>query len=221
MSWCCSRLLAVVNQKSDALAPEDAEGNFVESMDLALELIEPLTLYPSTSTPPESIDFAETSRTIRATIEKLIRHALAFVCVVTESEKQPLMTLCHRVMQACIEFQEVCCVTEDASEDDKRLKAEHVQYTLHNLDKLVNDSLLRLFFIVFAELNQNPVAKLRAMKKSIIEQDAVEQQIDKFDDILDRLIQIGAFAVAYSHNAKGECDLFRLLFLPLNGKWRM
>lgn len=107
-------------------------------------------------------------------------------------------------MQTCIEFQEICYVIEDATEEDKRMKAEHVQYALHNLDKLVNECLLRLFFIVFAELSQNPVAKLRSMKLSIVERNVIDHQIEKFDDILDRLIQIGAFAAAYSQNAKGK-----------------
>lgn len=217
MLWCCDRLLTTLNFKNDGIAAEDTDGNFVESMDTALEMLEPLMLYPNptsrcttissngmTTMSAKSIDFAERSQTIRSTVEKLIRHALAFICVASENDKQPLMTLCHRVMQTCIEFYEICCNTDTATEDDKRLKAEQVQYTLNNLDKLVNDCLLRLFYIVFAELNQNPVSKLRTMTELHIERNAVDQQIDKFDDILERLIQIGAFAVAYSQNAKGK-----------------
>lgn len=219
MIWCCDRLSVTVNTKYDGISSEDADGNFVETMDAALELLVPLTMYPvastsgsnpigpaaMTGTPSKPVDFAENSRLIRLNIEKLIRHALAFICVVPECEKNPLMTLCHRVMQTSVEFQEICCTAECATEDDKRMKAEHVQYALHNLDKLVSDCLLRLIFIVFAELNQNPVAKLRRMKDS--EQIEVDQQIDKFDDVLDRLIQIGGFAVAYSQNAKGKFTL--------------
>lgn len=214
MIWCCDRLLAAVNCGNDGLSSEDGGGNFVESMDVALELLEPITLYSITSpepttNPPDAmtsnpIDYGEKSRTIRSTVEQLMRHALAFICVVPESDKQPLMTLCHKVMETCIEFEEICCVTDSSTEDDKRMKAEHVQYALHNLDKLVNDCLMRLFFIVFAELNQNPVAKLRTMKRSIDEQNALDAHIDKFDEISDRLTQIGAFAVAYSQNAKGN-----------------
>lgn len=219
MIWCCDRLSNAVNSKYDGIPAEDADGNFVETMDTALELLAPLTMYPAASssgptptcpaamsgTPSKPIDFAEKSRMIRLNIEKLIRHALAFICVVPEYEKKPLMTLCHRVMLTSVEFQDICCIAKCATEDDKRMKAEHVQFALHNLDKLVSDCLLRLIFIVFAELNQNPVAKLRKMKE--FEQIEVDQQIDKFDDILDRLTQIGGFAVAYSQNAKGKSPL--------------
>lgn len=217
MIWCCDRLSATVNCKNDQSSSEDGGDNFVESMDMALELLEPMTMYSITSPEPapnpsdetctiqsKSIDYADKSRTIRLTVEKLMRHALAFICVVPESDKQPLMTLCHKVMETCIQFEEICCVTECTTDDDKRMKAEHVQYALHSLDKLVNECLMRLFFIVFAELNQSPVAKLRTMNKSIDDQIAVDAHIEKFDVILDRLTQIGAFAVAYSPNAKGN-----------------
>lgn len=218
MDFSCNRLLAAVNCHISGIFDEDSARTFVEFMDMALKLLQPLTLCPIKSATSTNIsmsldimDFAEKGQKIRSTIEKLIPQALAFICVLPENDKQPLITLCHKVMLACIEFYDICCVIEYASEDDKRMKAENVQYSLHNLDRLVNDCLMRLSFVLFVELNENPIARLQFIRDSIIGQKALESQIDRFDNTLDRMIQIGTFAAAYSQNAKCKERSLQLL----------
>lgn len=50
MIWCLSRLLDVVNNKNDCNTNSiENEGNFVAFMDMSLELISPLVLYPNYS----------------------------------------------------------------------------------------------------------------------------------------------------------------------------
>lgn len=203
MIWCCNRLSAAVKCDQNKTLSDGTGDNFVESMDMALELLEPLSMYPNTTT-SQSTDFSEKSPIIRSAIEQLICHTLAFVCVAAEQDKEPLTTLSHKLMQACMDFDKTCDPSKCTSEDEKRMKAVHVQYAIQNLNKLVNQCLLRLFFIVCTELNENPVAQLQSLKTSNAAQIELDGQVEKFDDTLDRMLQIGVFVMAYSQQAKGK-----------------
>lgn len=218
LTWCFHCLLTIVYHEKDGTTCEDFDNTFVDLLNTAIELLSPLTLFPSSSeniTTLESgasaelsktAEFVEKSQTIRLVIERLLRLALPFICIVPEDDKSSLMILCHKVMLSCIEFQEICCGAEHSPENDKRIKAENIKYALHNLDKLMNDSFLRLFLILCVELNQNPVARLRAMKESTVDQNTMDQQIDRFDDFMERLIQIGTFAMAHSLDKTCRCN---------------
>lgn len=140
----------------------------------------------------------------------MIGQTLSFISIVPEADKIALTTLCHKVMKECIDFQEICIFDDPeicTTEKEKRLKAQLLQDALYNLDRLVNDCLLRVFFSLFSDLNQNPVEKMHKVKKQqdlTDDKTLMDKEIAKFDDILDKLILIGAFAIAYSLNAKGK-----------------
>lgn len=153
--------------------------------------------------------FLKSSHNVRESIELLLGQVLAFTCVVSNSDQMSLNTLCHRVMRACIEFQEVCLnddVDNDGTkytENDKRLKAQQLQNTLYSLDRLMNECYLRLFFKSFANFMENPLKTIRMHTNQRNQRDALNEMTEAFDEILDQLIQIGNFGIAYSTNTKG------------------
>lgn len=153
--------------------------------------------------------FLKSSHIIREYIELLLGQVLAFTCVVSQSDKISLNTLCHRVMRACIEFQEVCFnddIDNDGTkytENDKRLKAQGLQNALYNLDRLMNECYLRVYFKSFADFMETPLKKIHMHKNQRNQRDAMNEMIESFDDILDQLIQLGNFGIAYSANTKG------------------
>lgn len=111
-------------------------------------------------------------------------------------------------MNDCVAFQEECNLhesNENINEQDIRLKAQLLENSLYNLDRLMNHSLLRMVYVVFADLNQNPLANLRDMSK-LPESTEIDDEIENFDLILDRMMQIGSFATAYASKAK--CNIF-------------
>lgn len=95
-----------------------------------------------------------------------------------------------------------------ASTQDKRILAQMLENTLFKLDKMVNDSLLRLVFDLFTKLDENPIGTLRVLSplgNDEADQNVIDEQIEKFDVVLDQLLQVGSFAVSYASTAKGEC----------------
>lgn len=117
-------------------------------------------------------------------------------------------------MAECIEFQKICSSPEsehNMDDQDVRFKAQLVENTLYNLDKLMNNSLLRMVYNCFAEINQQPIKKLRKLNETS-HSELIDDEIEKFDLILDRLMQIGLFATAYASKAK--CNFFFTFSLP-------
>lgn len=130
---------------------------------------------------------------------------MAFINVVKDdADRASLKSLCQHVMKECIDFQNAC-TSEDKStntENEKRLRAQQLQNALGNLDKLMNECLLRVFCTIFIDLKNNPIRKLRALQTANREDDKIQEEIENFDDVLDRVIQIGTFAIAYSCDPK-------------------
>lgn len=118
------------------------------------------------------------------------------------------------MLRECIAFQEECLLDisekeeKAASTQDKRILAQMLENTLFKLDKMVNDSLLRLVFDLFTKLDENPIGTLRVLSplgNDEADQNVIDEQIEKFDVVLDQLLQVGSFAVSYASTAKGEC----------------
>lgn len=153
------------------------------------------------------------STNIRAIVDSLIGQALAFANVALLEDSKPLRAVCQKVLKECIEFQKDCSLDQTVQigdEQSKRLKAASLENALYQLDTLVNDCLLRLVFDVFVELNKEPLTKLRSLvvkhKVSGSEDDKllIDAQVNSFDELSDKLQQIGVFAVAFASNQRGN-----------------
>lgn len=118
-------------------------------------------------------------------------------------------------MKECIELQEMCLGYDsndqeiNASERDKRLQAQKLLNALYSLDRLMNECFLRVFYTTFADFQLNPILQLHELRSgsSSSEKHVREQFNELFDDILDRLIQIGIFSTAYTSNPKAKSHL--------------
>lgn len=152
------------------------------------------------------------SAKIRSIVDTLIGQALAFVNVTLEEDKKPLTCICQKVLRDSIAFQESCSLLENnPDEQDRRLKAATLENSFYQLDKWINDSLLRLVFLVFVELKKDPIEKLRELCENAKPQDQIDSQIEKIDEIFEKIVQIGNFALSFAWDYKSEFHLFCFL----------
>lgn len=131
---------------------------------------------------------------------------MAFVNVTLEDDKKPLTCMCQKVLRDTIAFEESCSLSKDnPDEQNRRLKAATLENSLYSLDRWINDSLLKLVFAVFVELKMDPIQKLRELCEiKNVQQDDVNRQIEKIDELYERIVQIGNFALSFSWDYKSE-----------------
>lgn len=137
------------------------------------------------------------SREIRETIELLLSHAMSFSNVALDSDKKPITELSQNVLKAAMEFEEEFSLANPGKKLDsseQRMKAIELENSLCSLEKFVNNALLRLALEVFHVLDENLIKNLRTTTGDM------DSEIAKFDLLVDRLIQIGHFAIWFSRN---------------------
>lgn len=134
----------------------------------------------------------------------VISHALAFANVVEINDRNTITILCHNVLRDCISFEEECSIVAIADTQKRRLKVELLETSLIKLESVINECLLRLVLIVFVDISLNPIQKLRDFKEENIDlnQTEIDDKTADFDLTLDRLMQIGLFAVIFSGDTK-------------------
>uniref|UniRef100_A0A1B0CL79 Regulator of microtubule dynamics protein 1 n=1 Tax=Lutzomyia longipalpis TaxID=7200 RepID=A0A1B0CL79_LUTLO len=189
-----------VEKEEGIVLTEDA--NFVVFLDAALDLLAPMTTFQEN---PENVaesnaDAYVRSKEIRSIVDSLISQTLAFVNVALEKDKAALTAHCQRVLKECISLEEECAA-ECATDLNRRFKAELLEVALTHLEQTVNSSLLRLVCHVFVELSENPVATFREAVRRAKETDNesfLEGETEKFDLLLDRILQIGVLGIAFS-----------------------
>lgn len=69
-----------------------------------------------------------------------------------------------------------------------------------------------MLYIVFVDLKQNHLVKLRDIGKTP-QSTKTDDEIENFDLILDRIIPIGSFAAAYASKTKCNFLVFEILHL--------
>lgn len=211
MIFCITKLKSTIlpsSQKNDStLTVTDV--NFVTSMDLALDLIGPISFYSENEAieniAEQNAQAMLESVKIRKVVDTLISQALAFTNICIPEDKKSLTAICQKVLRECISLEKECSFSEKEvkeSEKNRRLKAEILETALYQLEHLINECLLRLVFQVLTDLKKDPVQLLRKMKMENCEQEIMDELICDFDLILDRLVQIGIFAIAFSTNYK-------------------
>lgn len=125
---------------------------------------------------------------------------LAYIIIVASISLQ--------VMRECIVFEEECSLNKtekSITDQDKRVLAQVLENTLFKLDKLVNDTLLHTVYDLFSKLERNPIGALRELGplgRDESDQNVIDAEIEKFDVVLDQLLQVGSFAVSYASTAK-------------------
>jgi hypothetical protein len=203
--WCLTQLNKAVNS-SESYVPEQ---NFTIYMD---NCIDEVTSFIETSFNISNIcemnaEAMIKSKHIRKLVDLLISHALGFMNVALEEDKKPITALCHKVLKEAIELEDA-----DASslanpaikpnDKDRRMKAQLLETALLQLENVVNESVLRLLYQVFLDLSKNPIQKLRKLLKDSHNDLLIDELTTEFDCIIDRLMQIGIFALAFADNKK-------------------
>ncbi|XP_055691430.1 serendipity locus protein alpha-like [Lutzomyia longipalpis] len=200
--WCLARIRSSVSSITDNVAVVEEDANFVVFLDAALDLLAPMTTFQEN---PENVaesnaDAYVRSKEIRSIVDSLISQTLAFVNVALEKDKTALTAHCQRVLKECISMEEECAA-ECATDLNRRFKAELLEVALTHLEQTVNSSLLRLVCHVFVELSENPVSTFREAVRRAKEVDNdrfLEGETEKFDLLLDRILQIGVLGIAFS-----------------------
>lgn len=136
-------------------------------------------------------------------MDSLVGQVLAFVNVTLEVDKKPLTCMCQKVLRDCMAFVDSCSL-DNPDEQNRQLKAATLENSFYQLDRLINDSLLKLVFAVFVELKMEPIQKLRDLCDNGSSQDDIDGQVDKIDELFEKIIQIGSFAMSFSWDYKSK-----------------
>lgn len=190
--------------------------NFVIAIDTALDLISPLTMFGED--PSEDCLESAQIATIREIIHSLIGHALSFANLAQPDDQQPLTTICQSILREYMSFERIALIdcgppSSSVPYLDNRsqcqMNATRLENSLYQLDGLVNDSLLRLVYGVFVEMNAKPLDVLAELiecdEGHLKNQKDIDAQIVRFDEMADRLQLIGDFAAAFAQDQRGNC----------------
>jgi hypothetical protein len=138
------------------------------------------------------------SREIRGFVERLLSHAMAFANIAIESDKSPLKSLSQNIFKAAKNFEDEMSLVEGKKENlnCRKEKAIELENSLFSLENFVNDALLRLVYEVFQVEDGKIVGSLREVEDPL----QLDLEISKFDLFVERLIQIGHFAIWFSRD---------------------
>lgn len=203
--WCLARLKSTVKSANDdVLSGINEPENFLTLLDRTLDV---LSLFVGLDGDDNISNKAEQraelmieSQQIRGTVEQLLSHALAFANVALDSDKNPITVLSQNVLKLAMDFEEEFSLAQPGrklNESARRMKAIELESSLCSLESFVNNALLRLVYEVFQDGVKNIVEHL---KSAADDSSNLEQEIEKFDLYVDRLIQIGHFAIWFSRD---------------------
>ena len=203
--WCLARLKSTVKSANDdVLTGITDSDNFLTLLDKIFDFLSVFVgLDEDENVPNKAEQRAELmieSREIRGTIELLLSHALAFSNVALESDKNPITVLSQNVLKLAMDFEEEFSLAQPGrklNESAQRMKAIELEGSLSSLESFVNNALLRLVYEVFHVGDKTIIEKLTLAADDSL---ALEQEMEKFDLYVDRLIQIGHFAVWFTRD---------------------
>lgn len=196
--WCLARLKSTIMSANDQVFIDTVEENFISILDSIFEMLsefdENLLCEINKNNACSKAEMMMKSRELRCLIEKLLSHALAFANILNEKDMKPLKVLSQKVLKVTLEFEEEFSLSglKKTNFSLQKLKASELECAIYGLEKFVNEALLRLVFDVFECLNFNLKTHLKSFEH------IVEVELDAFDLLIERLLQIGQFAVAFT-----------------------
>uniref|UniRef100_A0A8D8JRF0 Serendipity locus protein alpha n=2 Tax=Culex pipiens TaxID=7175 RepID=A0A8D8JRF0_CULPI len=212
--WCISKIKALA-EDSSLQQESSTESNFVSFLDLALNLVGPMTIGFDDN--GQDINRAEQdaeammeSARIRSVVEALITQTFAFGNVLEDDDRAQLTTVCQKVLKECIALEKESALVEGEGRPDeqsRRLRASVLEATIYQLEAQVNDCLLKLVYETFAELDQNLIREMRRLVKEEASEEQVDGMANRFDAMVDKIMQIGLFAISYADNYKAASTI--------------
>ena len=204
----------------DAKKPSENENkSFIDCMDVVLDQLAPYSSYKDDTQAginQSIVNVAENraqamyaSQQIRSLINMILSHTLSFANVALQQDKRALSALCQKLLRECIAFQEECSLDLKSgvplNASNRKLKAISLENALYHLEDFINEALLRLVYTCFLDFQKLSIERLR---KVIMEHDADDPELDEliadFDVNIDRITQIGIFAIAFAPNVKSK-----------------
>lgn len=208
--WCLARLKSTVKSANDHVLTGISEPeNFVILLDRVLDILSSFVdLDGGDNKAERRAELMIESREVRGTVEQLLSHALAFANIALESDKIPLTTLSQNVLKVAMDFEEEFSLSQPGKKANatvQRMKAIELENSICSLENFVNDALLRLVYEVFHVMDGKVVSRLMEVEDS----SELELAIENFDLLVDRLIQIGHFAIWFSKDDQKIASIIR------------
>lgn len=202
--WCLARLKSTVKSANDHVLTGISEPeNFITLLDQALDIC---SMFVGLDADGDVQNHAEQraelmmeSREMRGTVEQLLSHAMSFANIALDSDKIPITTLSQNVLKIAMDFEDEFSLAQPGKKlnaSSQRMKSIELENSLCSLENYVNNALLRLVYEVFHAMDKNIIEELGKVE----DPSALEQEIEKFDLHVDRLIQIGHFAIWFSRD---------------------
>ncbi|XP_067004590.2 serendipity locus protein alpha [Anabrus simplex] len=195
INWCFSELNTVINapRPSTKEESEGCGGQFVHKMDLALEIL------TSCSGKLPEVE-------LKSVIDDVLCHAMSIAQVAVASDCEVITASCQKVLRALEvlkkEYQNSC-----GNPSVRNLYVNGLADSLEGLEQRVNTALLRLVLEVFCDFNQ-PLNNLlnfvsnNSIPEGIRQVQDLSEMVAVFDLQMDRIMQIGLFAMACSEDIK-------------------
>ncbi|XP_069678336.1 serendipity locus protein alpha-like isoform X2 [Periplaneta americana] len=196
IQWCFSELY---NLTEAPIPKEDEEkemcdGQFVHRMDLILEMLACVKVE----------EFNDILPQIKGFIDELLCHAMAIAQVSIENDSENIKLNCHKVLHAYENIKKESA-SDTLDSGVRQLYSYSLAEALETLERHVNTALLNLVLEVFYD-SHAPLKKLiqASCNISVTERYAkdLDELISKFDLHMDRIMQIGMFAMACSGDRK-------------------
>ncbi|XP_018804796.1 PREDICTED: serendipity locus protein alpha [Bactrocera latifrons] len=178
---------------------------FITLLDIAMDHIKEYSTYQEDmNTDTDELnqleDALETSQDIYQAVRLMISHALALANVALIQDKTAISALCQKVLRESTAFQRECennLKLIRTNNWHRRIKAIALGTSLTQLHQYIDGTVLRLIFLCFADLEKFSLDKLRAkLRQTRADDTELDEFIADFDVNLDRLAQIGHFAVS-------------------------
>nr|AFH35884.1 serendipity alpha [Anastrepha suspensa] len=214
--WCLDRLEIAVSNLTEAAIYKTSEQalsgyGFIALLEMAMDQVSSFSTYQDDPDfDPHSLDelkyALDSSNEIHRVVRSMVAHTLALANVAFFEDKTALSALCQKALRDSTAFQQECCVNLQqarSNQCNRRLKAIALGDSLNQLHQYVDETILRLIFICFADLEKFSLDKLRAKMRQCGSDDVeLDEFIADFDVNLDRLAQIGLFAANESPTPK-------------------
>ncbi|XP_055624982.1 serendipity locus protein alpha-like [Toxorhynchites rutilus septentrionalis] len=212
--WCISKIKSVA--QDEALVEHEyrtTESSFVSFLDLALNLIGSLTVTFEDGEINQAEQDAEAMlqcTKIRSVVEALITQTFAFGNVLEDNERSRLTAVCQKVLRECIALEKESTLIEgegSPNAQNRCLRANVLESAIYQLETQVNDCLLGLVYDTFAEMDNNLIGSIREVVVEGNTQEQIDEIIDRFDSVVDQIMQIGLFAISYADNNKAASTI--------------
>lgn len=195
----------------------DDPGMFVKSVDkvmsaLGLEDPEDNSSNKTKSSSKEVDENTAKSPELKGPLEDVLRHSLAVAYCAQGNDHQVIRGMCDNIVKQVQVLVNVEKETNNGSEGDAvdvQVACDVLGDAVELLEQKVNTALIRLIVTVFAM----PLEPLEHLKKAITEMKTSENDnnidtlVMNFDLHVDRIFQVGGFAMACTHDAQGVGEI--------------